>query len=304
MQLDLAVTLPHYQNHLDPIFEALGRPGVVTQPWRARGHALVGSWADADQCGIRKFYVEHGAGQTYDKVPAWAANYYSGSRGHRRVVGFICPSERVADRWRRAYDGLVPTAAVGCPKLDRYVGYVPPGPPTVALTFHWECRICPETLPALNHYSKDLPALVRWWQSKGFTVLGHGHPKDETAERRWKLLGVEYAASEFEVFERAHILVGDNTSLLPEFMALDRNVVFLNAPWYQTEHGGRFWEWTSGGRMANNSDELAAIDLWELLEADTLRVERTAVADSVYAYRDGSSSRRAAEFIIETMEAK
>lgn len=302
MRVDLVASLPHYDRHLRPIWEALGSPGVEAEPGRNTGVALVASWNDANLTRTRKIYVEHGAGQAYRAVPGWAKSYYSGGAGHRRVLGFICPNEEVADRWRDTYPG-VRAIGVGCPKLDRWVGKKITGPKTIALTCHWECTIAKETLPAFPYYWDELPELIADWRAEGFEVIGHAHPKDvEGAKIRWDHLKVEFVENEEEVFDRAGVLVADNTSLLPEFMALGRNVVFLDAPWYKAEHGGRFWDWTSGGHLCWEPRQLGALDMERLFDPDHLRVQREAVADKIYAYRDGTSSRRAADFVRELLE--
>lgn len=295
-------SLPHYARHIRPIWEALGSPGRETEPGRNTGVALVASWNDANLTRTRKIYVEHGAGQTYRDVANWAKSYYSGGGGHRRSLGFICPNETVADRWREVYPDAR-AVAVGVPKLDRWVGAPMEGPKTIAITSHWDCGITPETRPALPHYRDELPEIIASWRDQGLEVIGHAHPKDaEGGRARWAKLGVEFVENEEDVFARAGVLVADNTSLLPEFMALGRNVVFLDAPWYKVEHGGRFWDWTDGGHLCWEPRQLAQLDIARLFDADHHRARREAVAGKIYAYRDGSSSRRAADFVRELLE--
>lgn len=302
-RLDLVRSLPHYEAHLRPIWEALGSPGAVTTPSQAGWTSLVGSFADAQATRARKIYVEHGAGQTYAGVPDWARSYYSGGPGHARTIGFVCPNETVADRWRAAYPD-VPARAVGCPKLDRYVGVPTVGPPTIAITSHWDCRICPETLPALPGYEKALNVALDGWVADGFDVIMHEHPKGDGANRRMaERLGLEFVADEREVFARADVLIADNTSLLMEFVALGRPVVFLDAPWYETEHGGRFWEWTAAGELVKSGDELLDLDMhWVFDHPEARRAEREGITERVYGTMDGRASERAAAFVRELME--
>lgn len=268
------------------------------------GLALVASRDDAARCRAPKFFVEHGAGQTYVNVDTpQGSTGYAGGPGLTGVLGFICPNDQVAARWSKHYPG-VPTAAVGCPKLDEIIlGPPTNGPPTIAITFHWDCNVTQETKSALPHYRTGLRAVVEHWRSRGFDVIGHAHPRAITQmERYWSRLEVEFVRDERQVFARADMLVADNTSLLPEFLAVGRSVVFLNAPWYRrhVECGGRFWDWPRGLPQADDPDELLAIDPWEILTSDPER--RNEVADQVYKYRDGRSAQRAADFILDVLE--
>lgn len=234
---------------------------------------------------------------------------YSGSGGqrHQGVIGYISPNSTVAARWHK------PAAAVGCPKMDHWRN--PPTPPksSVCFAWHWMCTVAPETKSAWPHYSAQMGEVIERYRDQGFEVLIHEHPRwrgklvHEWSER----FDVEVLRSDVEVFERASILMVDNSSLGMEFMLLDRPVVWLNAPWYRRDvhHGGRFWEWTDGVPCIDHPEALLRLNLWDVNAwqvdptVDT-RSHQWAHARRTYEFVDGGASMRAAAFIAQLLEGK
>ena len=319
MIVDAYASLPHYADHLRPILDALpeDRRGLL---WAPRGRwwgapftpdrpdywlTLVASWRDAQDTGRRPLvYVEHGAGQTYDGDPRVAGGpSYAGAPELDRVRLFIAPGEHVAAKWRLRYP-RTPVAVVGCPKLDPWhvgddraqLGDI--ARPTVAVTFHWQCGLVPETTSAWPHYDPVLPAVVgdpRW------TVLGHGHPRLwGTIQRRWRALGVDHTPDFAEVLDRADLLVGDNTSALYEFASTGRPVVVVNAPAYRrhVHHGLRFWDLVPGLQV-DTPGELRPAIAHALDDPPALAALRARAVAGVYAATDGRAARRAADAIQE-----
>lgn len=312
MRVDVVCSLSHYLAHCLPVWEALPAHlrgdvhplGPVSPPPRGRV-ALVGGWLDVQPLrGVAKMiYVEHGAGQTYAGDPKLAyLPGYSASAGvrHHGVFGFISPSERVAARWTTA-----PARAVGCPKMDRWIGTAPARSDGVCLAWHWDAvGVAPEARSGYPHYAPHLAAVVRRWTDLGFKVYGHAHPRWEgSLDAVMATAGMEVLSSDAEVFAQCALLCVDNSSLGTEFMLLDRPVVWLNAPWYRRDihHGGRFWEWTAGGHVVDEPEQLIELPIADLLYNDQYSAARSRVVADVYAHTDGSSARRAAEFIEELL---
>lgn len=321
-------SLPHYAEHLDPIWRALPEH-VRGESWsprsrswwgsplpapRARpgGLVLVASFADVRKLSGRHrlVYVEHGAGQTYDGDPESQGNgSYSGGGGHGAVDLFLAPSDHVAERWRRRYD--VPAVAVGSPKLDRWHGGSHQRRPTastplVAVTFHWNCQLIPETTWALPHYRAALEQLRDDVRGAGAELLGHGHPRGWPALRAvWSELGVPHTPHLADVLDQASVLVGDNTSALYEFASLDRPVVVLNAPWYRREvhHGLRFWRYVPGLQV-DEPEQLSPVVLHALARPDDDAALRRHAVRHVYAATDGQAASRAAAAIVEVLSAE
>lgn len=314
--IDAYASLPHYGDHIAPVWDRL--PEQLRGQWldARRLHArdpsrtvLVASWRDAQQVAPSPLvYLEHGAGQTYDGDPAAVGNgSYAGGSGLERVVLFLCPSERVADRWRAVY--RAPAVAVGCPRLDPWHLAASWAPhhravnraPVVAVTFHWECRVVPETRSAWRHYDRVLPALAadpRW------QLLGHGHPRLwGTIRRRWAQLGVEHTAELDDVLDQADLLVGDNTSALYEFASTGRPVVVVNAPWYRrhVHHGLRFWDHPPGLQV-DRPEQLADTIAHALADPPAARAIRAAAVAETYCATDGHAAERAALAITKELD--
>jgi len=309
VKVDVIASEAHYLRHMLPIWAALPDkmrgdvhplvpPGAVTKAPMGRA-ALVAGWQDvAPLRDLNKMiYVEHGSGQTYlgrEYDPS-----YSGSGGarHRGVIGYISPSQMVADRFRK------PAVAVGCPKLDRYVGIPKPlgQPPTVVFAWHWDCKMIQEAQSAWPHYEQKFSLIVDKFRAQGWRVVSHEHPKWRGAmNHRMTGLGVETFQSDTDVFMYADLLIVDNSSLAFEFMALERPVIFMNAPWYRFDvnHGGRFWDWAIEHPMVDGPDELLGLNLLDfIIMDDDRKMQLAKTARQVYAHIDGSSSQRAADFI-------
>lgn len=297
----------HYLDHILPVVEN------CMIPWRliSRGEqrdvdlVVVASGSDAQQLAsdVPYVYVEHGSGQSYEP---WQHPAYSGGTGHASCVGFVCPSQAVAGRWRQRYS-TARVAAIGCPKLDPWHRGERPIPTdmTVAITFHWNCNVSKFSRWAFPHYRRSLAGIVDAWRHQGWLVIGHGHPKaaGELAGF-WSSIGVEWVPSYADVFDRANILVADNTSLIPEFMSLGRPVIFMNAPWYNTGKsvGGRFWDWDGSGRAVWSPEELAVVDLNDIALGDLYRDRREEVVRDVYAHVDGRTAVRAGAFLQSVYE--
>ena len=216
--------------------------------------ALVSSIGDMKigrRYGYRRFVrLEHGYGQAYpySRVPNHPS--YPGGDDNEDVVLFLPPNEYAAARWRARYPAT-PVVVVGCPKLDTLPGREGDGPFTVAITFHWDLNLCPETHPA-GEFIGALGALRR-----EFTLIGTQHPRwADTGDHLagyYDRVGIEMVRSFDEVCRRADLLVFDNTSAGYEFASTGRPVVVMNSRTYRRDvaHGLRFW---SAAGVGPNAD--------------------------------------------------
>jgi hypothetical protein len=284
-QLALIASRPQYRHHLEPVYAAL--------PEHLRGNgssssALVSSSSDlalALREGYRRIaYLEHGMGQPYSGTAG-----YPGGAGRQYVDLFLSPNETSAAADRAAYPGAQ-VVVVGDPRLDTLPAREP-GPPRVAVSFHWDCWAVPESRSALPRYQRGLPALAA-----AYPLLGHAHPRAARAlERVWRRLGVEYVPSFDEVLRRADVYVCDNSSTLFEFASTGRPVVVLNAPWYRREvqHGLRFWQAATVGVQVDHPDELVAAVALALEDRPEQRAARAAALRLAYAHPSGAAQRAA-----------
>lgn len=318
MTLDAFASFSHYWDHLLPIWRELpahhrGMVGSLassswakpfTKPYRySREDApiMVAGMVDTLKFPTRPLvYVEHGAGQTYPgDVRSATHGSYSGGDGLERVELFICPSWTVAARWRARYPAAR-VAVVGCPKLDGLRrNPAAGGAPVVAVAFHWDCPLIPETRSALKHHHPALAPLRDTLAAAGAQLVGHAHPRGERGQRGvWGRLGVPYWRDARQVLRYADVLVCDNSSLMYEFAALGKPVVALNAPWYRRDvnHGMRFWTAIPGWQVDNPAD-LEERVLSSLERPEELADLRSRVVNEVYAHNDTSASARAAHAV-------
>jgi hypothetical protein len=284
--------------HIDPEMqgEFLTGRAPTTKRLPAGDVVIVGGYYDIGSAPQRIIYVEHGAGQSYpgDEKTRGHPSYHGGHHPPR-VIGYVSPSQHVADAWGR------PAIAVGCPALDgiekRTIRFAPY--PVAALTFHFDARrVAPEAWSAREHYIDYLHNMVGWLQSIGYTVIGTWHPRDTVGQRIWRNLQIEAVADPDEVLSRAHLLVADNTSLMYEAAAMGIPCVALNAPWYRrdVEHGLRFWSHIPG-QQVDGPLEFLDTNWRYYANGDKPYVVARAAADYAYALRPGHAGEVAARWV-------
>lgn len=323
-----AGSLPHFTDHLFPIWQAL--PDEYKDGFYARGRAaarakelgipvdglgqarqkglvLVASYEDHRRTGQAKtILLNHGVGQTYKTGDGINHPSYSGGRDRERVVLHLSPSERDAEVCRASGGRAV---AVGTPRLDRYHGSeVRPRSerPVVAISFHSDVHVCAETRSAFGHYQQAIIDLA-CDPNRPFDLLGHGHPRwGEFMAKFWKRIGVPFARHFDEVLEKADAFCVDNSSTGPEFASTGRPVAWMSAPWYRRHitHGGRFWEWTYGLPHATEPEHLLPMIGYALSDPSVVQHCRERMVKSVYGdLCDGQATRRALDAIVELVNA-
>jgi hypothetical protein len=279
------------------------QPGQ-TPPFGA--HVLVAGGSDIETlAGRRMIHIEHGAGQSYDGDPEAAGQRgYPGGDGYETVVLFICPNDKVVEKWRSKYPDT-PAVAVGCPMLDRWHTN-PPAPerPRVALTFHWPSTFCPEAGTAWAVYQRPIAErLVPLALEHGWSIVGHEHPRWQgQLMTSWKTLGIPTVNYD-TVMDTATLLVADNTSFLPEFASTGRPVLWLNSPEWRRDvhHGGRFWEWPEGQIVCEHPRDLATAVANAMLDPLAVHAARDRMVESIYLATDGKAAARAADAIEQTL---
>jgi hypothetical protein len=324
----------HYQDHLLPIWDALGGDAGIwhvptarqtaalvargvgvarTGIGRPRGRdrpVVVASGGDARGMRTPTVLVEHGAGQAYDvDHPS-----YSGGSKRDGVAVFLCPNEVVADRNAIRYPEAT-VAMVGSPRVDalRSAAGSPhddggitgtsvrpqcrgTGPVAVALSFHWDCRtVAPEAGWALPHFREALPEVVRKYHS-----VGHGHPRFATFfHRLWAELGVAHVVEFVDLIPQAWVYVCDNSSSMYEWAAIDRPVVVLNSPTYrrEVEMWPRFWACADVGIQVDEPGDLAGAVWRAATDEPAIADRRREVVAEIYPMQDGYAAERSAEAI-------
>lgn len=311
--------MPHYADHLLPIWEAL--PVDLRGEWwaaprvtallrergisprtgrlspRAQRLLVVAGYGDmVRHRGQRYVLVEHGAGQAYDvdDDPGW-----SGGAGRDEVVLFVCPNEVSAERNRRAYPAT-PAIVVGSPRVDM-LRTVERRPDAVVLSFHWHgTGKAPEAGWALPHYEAALGEVVANLRADGIEICGHGHPRAQNYfAALWRRLGIEHLRRFDDVVRRASVYVCDNSSTMYEAAACGIPIVVLNAPWYRRDVDlwPRFWRCADVGVQVDGPSELPSAVRAALANPPEVAARRATCVAEVYPMLDGMAAQRAAEAI-------
>lgn len=333
-QVDFIASERHFADHLACIYHALpaerrgifwlredvlheakrlrlqGRPfnkrNVTTILGERRGLVVCAASRDlgyATRGGRDSVYCEHGAGQTYSNNHA----SYAGGNGRHFVKLMLVPGEHPAKVNRKRYSHI-PVNAIGCPKLDAYHkrSYPRSATPVVAISFHWDCFVAPETR---SSWSEFKPLLKELAAQKDFQVLGHGHPRIyDLVTKEYRKLGIECVRDFSEVLKRADIYVCDNSSTIFEFASTDRPVVVLNSHHYRkdVQHGLRFWDCADVGIQVESPKQSSATELLSAIrraikDPPEVASNRREAVSRVYAHTDGLASHRAAQAIMEVI---
>lgn len=317
-RVDVYWTEPHFGDHIIPTFEKLPperrghvlNPPPGMEPPPGENLLLVASWGDfkrARAAGRRVIFSEHGCGQFF-RHPDGRLLLHSSYAGAARpgAVLILVPNEVTASAYEES--GLnpgVPVAVVGCPKLDPWIDT--PAEPneerTVAISFHWDCKVVPETGSAWREYFSPPDALAEL--AEEYHVLGHGHPRIfSRLAPRYEALGIEPVEKFSEVLRRAEAYAVDGSSTLYEFAATGRPVVVINSRHYRrgVRHGLRFWDAAHVGFQCDSPEQLVPAMRKALADPPFMRRCREDALRMVYTHLDGSSARRAADAIVRRLE--
>lgn len=222
---------------------------------------------------------------------------FSGGEDRDNVVMHICPSRHDAElNWAA---GTAQVVAAGPCKLDPWLS----GRRTrrvdgsIAISFHADAYVCPESQSAFPHYRKALIELAKHPEYRT-RLVGHCHPRSRAAMSAfWRSIGVRFEPDFAKILDHAAAYVCDSSSTLYEAAAVGIPVVVLDAPWYrvEVEHGLRFWSEADVGVRIQDPEQMgAAIDL-ALLDHYRTRKRRLDTVARVYdgGVLDGHATDRA-----------
>lgn len=251
---------------------------------------------------MRAVMFEHGCGLSYNR----RQNSYAGARNRPNVDLFLFPNEASASKQREVHPDRKIVVLGSSPRLDPWApggaarsAWEPPERPVVALSFHWECPVVPETRSAMPFYRKHLGALL----DRGWDIIGHAHPRIiDVANEVYASYGIEVVTEFDEVLARASLYAVDNSSTLYEFAATGRPVVTLNCPLYRkgVSHGLRFWEHIPG-LQCDTPQELAPTIERALSDPPEAQELRRDAVEHVYPYHDGRATQRSIDLILEQL---
>lgn len=315
--VDVLATERHFRDHLRPIYAALPpehRGELLTdRALRPSKRAtVVSSFGDlnrARHAGRPVVLLEHGAGQTYRDPSGKLLQHtsYAGGRDRYGVILALVPGPSARDAYVET--GTLrgaPIVEIGVPKLDPWHAGTrvptPTDPPTIAISFHWECQVVPETRSSWRRF---LPTFVELSRTRpDLRILGHAHPRlARVIEPIYAKEGIPFEPDFDRVLEVASVYACDNSSTMYEFASTGRPVVVLNHRLYRkdVEHGLRFWAGARLGPQVDDPRELErAIDraLRPKAGADALRRQAVALA---YTHTDGKATDRAVRAILDVV---
>jgi len=307
MRVDFLSTEGHYNDHLQPIWDALPESAKgswyqhAAPPEPTGNVTLVCSVGNLRLLkGAPAIYMEHGSGYSYiNQAGERFHPSYAGSSARSNVILFLNNHEIVHSLNKKAHP-KTPGVIVGTPKMDAWAGltWETPADPLAVYSTHWNCKVVPETRSAHKEF--------RWalrpdkWDER-FTWNGHAHP------RAWPIVQTDYknfyipTIRQFsDVLDQGSVYVADTTSTLYEFAYTGKPVVVLNASFYRRDvnHGLRFWDYVPG----------IQVDTWQDVPGAVIRAldgegenERARAVDVVYPVRDGTSAARAAAAICDIL---
>lgn len=275
------------QEHAD----RLGVSAEVGSP--SSNLTLVASYGDYKKTSGKVIYMEHGIGHSYSN----GHPSYAGGSSKDRVVLFLCQHDLTAEKNKKVYP-QAKVEVIGTPKLDNIKPRGIEGR-TVAISWHWDCQIAPETKSSLPYFR---PLINLLQKAPDIELIGHAHPKvsfNRVMQRYYADHGVEYVHDFQEVLDRADLYIIDNSSSAYEFAAAGRPVIHLNAPWYRKDvnHGIRFWDYLPGP-TADKVHEVMPLVREILDNPDLYEAQRKEVVKKLYPHL-GKASRVAAEKIKE-----
>ncbi len=308
--IDFYATEPHYVEHLAPVWHALPEPhrgtfwcshtaharthqlGIQAQAGFDRSHRLVLVAAHRDQQRIRQpvALLEHGAGQSYGDL----SPHYTGGADREHYALILVPNQRTAAAAANA-------VVVGAPKLD-HLALAPTATNNlrsrVALSFHWDCQLYPETRSSWDEIRPELAAAA---QGPWDLVL-HSHPRiRHRVATTAQLLGIPYEPDFDRILATCDLYAIDNSSTLFEFLLTGRPVVVINSSHYRrtVNHGLRFWEYADVGVNCDEPAHLFDTIDQALQDTDALAARRSEVARMVYPLHDGHSAQRCAQALLD-----
>lgn len=280
MPVDLLVSLPHYADHLYPIWQAIPdvHKGDVyaaataasrfaeVKPLKLGGRTpdrltLVAGHPDLLRLKYRTgVFIEHGIGQSYAGRAGTAAIHpaHPGGRNRDKAILFLCPNTYAAARERKAYPNTQ-VEIIGSPRLAELqtIRRDPPADkPVVCVSTHWPSMVSTEAGSAWHHWSRAFADLAK---NPDYTVIGHAHPRVfPQLKRHYERMGIEPVPSFTDVIHRTSAYCFDNSSSGFEAAAVGIPVVVLDAPWWRQNlsHGGRFWTWADIGPRILDQDAL------------------------------------------------
>lgn len=320
--VDFYAKEPHFKAHMEPIFEKIREAGYKAS-WVGPNDtgspdckfavaSSVGDLTRATKDRKMVFFMEHGAGQTYNL----RNRSYAGGPDRQNVCLFLDPGPHVT-RANKNWYPHTPHAEIGVPKLDHWHTQMhtnipaKKSVPTVCISFHWDCHVCPETRSGFSHFkqaildAKAAAGVEGELGAKEFKLVGHSHPRiRKEVKPFFEDNGIEFLDNFEDVLDQADVYVCDNSSTIFEFASIGKPVVLLNPPMYRkhVKHGLRFWNYAGIGPNASNSESMLTGIREVLFDSREAFKYRASMINEIYYQTDGNATERAVDAILSYIE--
>lgn len=277
-----------------------GIPYVVGYPENSE-LCLVASIADYRATNHDVVYMEHGIGHQYSNNHMG----YAGGSGKDRVVLFLNQHHITDERNLKTYPN-VKHAIIGTPKMDKVkrTGWiVHHRKPVVCMSFHWDCKVSPETRSSYPFYKKMIPILYK--MKNDFDFVLHAHPKNGFQDEvKKEFPDIPFIEKFEDVMKIADVYVIDNSSTMYEFLVTGRPIVVLNCPHYRFDvnHGIRFWDYI-GGMQVNRTKDLLTTILDTIAFPNQLKELRDGIVSELYPYYPNATGR-AVKVLVDFLEGR
>ena len=205
------------------------------------------SWVNVlNKAKLDTIFLEHGAGQTY------ITDNISWNRGECQYIKLaLVPNGHCAKAFEKSN---IEAQIIGCPKIRDDYEFSENEKPLVVFSWHWECKVLPETLGSFDYWKDEILNL-----KDKFNIAIHAHPVMSRRVALWcKRNDLRFIKQFDDVVKEADLYCMDNSSTLFEFARIGKPVLVLNPPWFRrdVEHGLRFWELSNIGVNCNDVSEL------------------------------------------------
>lgn len=312
-KIDCLAKEPHHIKHVRAVWDKLpkemqGQFYDKVQDFTESQNSvvLVSAYGDlkvANRLGRKAIFMEHGVGLYYNTTHA----SYAGSTTDREcVILRLSPNERHAAMERTTLK--CPVEIVGVPKMDAWAGKARKMQRrrnlAIAISFHFDATICPETRSSWRYYMNGVEALKTQYK-----IMGHGHPRIfKRLARVYTAIGIKPVPDFEDVMRKADIYICDNSSTIYEFAFLNKPVILLNNPLYRrgVEHEGcpRFWKHSDIGYNVDSPKDLAHAIEWTYANWENNLPRQQEIVKEMFTYTDGHCAERAVEAIIKHIDGQ
>jgi hypothetical protein len=308
-KVDFIAREPHHVVHAKAVYDALPYQyrGIFTSSVEdlsksGNEYCAAFSFGDLKLANIaekKTIYADHGVGFFFNTShPSYAGS----AIGRENCILRLSPNEMHAKKERETLP--CPVEVVGVPMMDKWANVrdtVSPYNPKVAISFHWDGRVVPETRSALAFYLSALPEL-----KEKYTLIGHGHPRVMNfLEDVYRSHGILIERDFDKVLKECDVYVCDASSTIYQAAFAKKAVVLLNCKHYRknVEHEGnpRFWKYADIGPQVERASELVdAVERAVKFRHKYLPRIKEA-NEAVFSFLDGKCGERAANAIIKAI---